>query len=202
MELTRYTWLVLIIAAFIVGLIVRGCLPPPGVQTLLQPTPVIEVTIGGTCTVPSGGAACHFVSKPEDKDNPVDLTLQVPPQKVVGSLIFTSEPRKANDRPKSTIDKPIYRNFMGLKATDAKGNPVDHFDPAITIIAKYYQIDLDFTKRDYGKEDPDNLTLFLHDGQTWRRLPMLVGSRDSKAMTLTSLIGSFTSSDDVADGGD
>lgn len=174
------------------------------------PTPVLERTIGpdGTCIAPAGGVACHFVS-PAGSANPVDITLLVPRQLSGASLTFKAELRNATDRPKDGPGAPdkkdnIYRNFMGLTVTDEKGTPVDHFDPAITIIAKYFPIDLDLIKKN-GKGDPNYLGLWLHDGAQWRRLPMLPGSRVSNpdgTGTLTSYIGSFTSADDVGDGGD
>jgi hypothetical protein len=161
--------------------------------------------VGNPCSVPSAiGGVCRFhiasATNSEGAKIPVDidLELRVPPQSpnlgTAGTIIFQSlpPPEKA---PPGPADKKDIRDFMALTAKDEKG-PVDHFDPAVAVVATY------------NGGNVANRFLIYWDGISpgdkngaWRRLPILSRTPAQSPNQLTALLGSFVPSDDVGDAG-
>ncbi len=205
MELTPFTWLALIIA-LIVGLL-AGRFRFPRCPEVVFPGEIRDVPAsGGTITL-------------KDIDGH-DYVIEVPQQKFPVGLTFrSSDPRRLRF-PNPTGER-IYRTFIKVTVTDEHGRNVVRFDPAIKTTMTYVTMDLDAAKRyleqDMGDpghkddpkvravkenpkliDDPDFLArllvLFSNNGERWNRLAMLPGSRDTKAMTLTGYIASFSGS--------
>jgi hypothetical protein len=194
MELTPATWLVLIIVAFILGLILgdRTQLPSRVMNGVLATR--AQATMLETHPVSADGGTIHFI----DPANQIDVTVTVPRQTSPRTLVFQRlTPTQGLSNP---TGKKIYNNFMGLGVTDDKGNPVTYFDPAITI-KKTYSDELlkQYMEKFKVNKDLSNLILVFHDGEAWRRLP--ITDRNPIAKTLTALIGSFVHSDNLADCG-
>lgn len=206
MEPTQFAWLVLVVALVVVGFWVGRSLFPKyrshlslrnWIKELIQPPPIVEV--GGSQDVPAkGGGTCHFV----DDARKVDVLIMVPEQKQPVALTFQSTlPQKEHSNP---TRETIYRVLMGVNVhvTGDQEKRVHHFDPAIMTVARYYDIDLQSVRADSRyKDDPEInnneyaalfLIRLLHDGVAWRRLPMPIGARDTKKMTLTALTESFS----------
>lgn len=194
MELTLVTWLVLVIVAFILGLILGERLRLPSRVRNGGLTMRAQATILRTYEVSARGDTFQI----SDPANQIDVTVTVPPQTNPRKLFFQrSTPTQGLANP---TDKHIYNDFMGLGVVDEKGDPVTFFDPAITI-KKTYSDELlkQYMEKFKVRQDLSNLALFFHDGEAWRRLP--ITDRNPSARTLTALIGNFVHSDNLADGG-
>lgn len=210
MDLTSITWLALILV-FIVAFLVGRFLFPKCPQ---------EIPMGGSGDVPTSGGTLRFrdhyhkifvIEVPRQKF-PVRLTFTNKPR----------TPEDSEREKHNPTQERVYRSLIKLNVTDENGKPVDHphFDPAIKVTATYLPDDLakvkEHLEKDMGdhdrqdapqvravKADPklkedrnflaNYLILFYHDGTAWRRLPMLPGSRNTRAMTLTAYAESFSS---------
>ncbi len=180
MELTSFAWL-LILVAFILGFLASYFLSKPKVPPLLYEGKRFKVWKEGEekPKIPVAGGTVNF----EDAYGN-EFQVQLPRQTRPREITFTSlKPRPLSEVP----DPRVYRILVHLTATDAEGK-VDTFDPYMTTIAKYNADDLAKVNG-----DPNRLHRYNYYGTTWRQLAMPVRARDTKKMTLTAYLGTFSS---------